>query len=355
MTRKSAGVVLFIVISSIVLTVAVSAGQYGRNNDAIIVYEDTNYGGRSQEFVLRGERSVYRADRGDFRIVGNNTISSFRIPPGLRARFCDGDGSDNGSGKCREYGPGEYRKIERDLYDKISYVEISRLPGSRPGRDPNDDRDRYDDRNNPSISVYEGGNFRGRTQNFYLRGERSVYRVDRGDFRGVGNDTISSFRIPRGVIVRMCDDDGSDRGGGVCREYEAGDYREIDRDLQNRVSYIEITRDNGRGRPGQGGGRDRYREPVVVFERSNFGGRSQEFFARGPITVYRNDRGDFRDIGNDSISSFRVPVGLRVRFCDNDGSERGSGVCREYGPGNHTVIDRALNNRVSYIEIIADR
>ena len=358
MSKKSLWFLLFILLSSLLLSVVASAGQFGRgrNNDYIIVYTDPDFGGRSQEFALRGDRSVYRVDHGDFRVVGNDTISSFRVPPGLRIRMCDNDGSDVGGGKCREYGPGDYRQIDRDLNDKVSYIEISHLPGGSPG-DRYDDRDRYDerDRNNPSITVYEDPAFRGRAQTFYLRGNRSVYRVDRGDFRGVSNDAISSFRIPRGLLVRMCDDDGSDRGGGTCREYGPGDYRDIDRELNDRVSYIEIQRESGGGRPGGGGGGGNYRDPVVVFDRTNYNGRSQEFFARGRVTVYRNDRGDFHDIGNDTITSFRVPFGLRVRFCDNDGSERGSGVCREYGPGNYAVIDRALNNRVSYLEIIADR
>lgn len=360
MTRKSTALALFILISTLLLGVAVSAGQWNRGrNDYIIVYTDAGFSGRSQEFALRGNRSVYRVDHGDFNIVGNDTISSFRVPPGLRIRMCDNDGSDRGSGTCREYGPGDYRTVDRDLNDRVSYIEISPLPGSGNGRGGYDDRDRYDDRNdrnNPSITVYEDTNFGGASQNFYLRGERSVYRVDQGDFRRIGNDTISSFRVPRGIVVRFCDNDGSDRGSGTCREYGPGDYRNMDRDLNDRVSYIEIERDNGRGRPGGGGGgRDRFRDPVVVYDGNYFGGNSQEFFARGRVTVYRNDRGDFRDIGNDRVSSFRVPFGLRVRFCDNDGSDAGSGVCREYGAGDHAVIDRSLNNRVSYLEIIADR
>src|SRR5262249_51319347 len=159
--------------------------------------------------------------------------------------------------------------------------------------------------------------------------------------RRVGNDTISSFTVPRGLVVRFCDNDGSDRGSGVCREYGPGEYRTIDRDLNDRISYIEIGREN-RGRPGGGGGGgrgERFRDPVVVFDGNYFRGNSQEFFARGRVTVYRNDRGDFRDIGNDRVSSFRIPSGLRVRFCDNDGSDQGSGVCREYAAGDHAVID----------------
>jgi len=346
---------LFFLTLSFLLSVAVSAGQFGRgrNNDYIIVYTEPGFRGRSQEFALRGDRSVYRVDHGDFRVVGNDSIVSFRVPPGIRIRMCDNDGSDNGSGKCREYGPGDYNEIERDLYRKVSYIEIARLTGNWQGGGGYDDR--YEDRNNPSIIVYEDPNFRGREQTFYLRGNRSVFRVDHGDFRGVRNDSISSFRVPRGLLVRMCDDDGSDRGGGTCREYGPGDYRDIDRELNDRVSYIEIQREYDGNRRLGGGGGGNYREPVVVFDRTNYNGRSQEFFARGRVTVYRNDQGDFRDVGNDAITSFRVPYGLRVRMCDNDGSERGSGVCREYGPGNYAVIDRALNNRVSYLEIIADR
>lgn len=80
------------------------------------VYQHANFGGRSQRF----SPGVYRADRGDLNIVGNDTVSSLQVPAGLVARVCEHEDA----GLCREYGPGDHDYVGDDLNDKISYIVV---------------------------------------------------------------------------------------------------------------------------------------------------------------------------------------------------------------------------------------
>ncbi|HCF27943.1 MAG TPA: sugar dehydrogenase, partial [Cyanobacteria bacterium UBA11049] len=52
----------------------------------------------------------------------------------------------------------------------------------------------------------------------------------------VGNDNISSLRVPAGYKVRVCEDET----GGICREYGAGDYSYVGDDLNDQISLVEV-------------------------------------------------------------------------------------------------------------------
>ena len=83
---------------------------------------------------------------------------------------------------------------------------------------------------------------------------------------------------------------------------------------------------------------------VTVYADPNFSGSYQSFSAG----VYRADRGDLNLVGNDSISSLRVPAGLRVQVCkDSDGN----GSCGNFGPGDYPYVGDALNDIISYINV----
>ncbi len=84
--------------------------------------------------------------------------------------------------------------------------------------------------------------------------------------------------------------------------------------------------------------------PVVVFDQQNGGGRNQSF----NVGDYRNDRGQFGSLRNDSASSVAVANGYRVRLCEAEGSGSGGGRCEEYGPGNHNL---RYQNVASYIRV----
>jgi hypothetical protein len=85
------------------------------------------------------------------------------------------------------------------------------------------------------LTVYADFNGEGKKQGF-LAGK---YRADRGELRGVGNDTISSLLVHEGYIARLCQDEGDGRGAGRCQDFAAGQHNVPD-ELENATSFIWV-------------------------------------------------------------------------------------------------------------------
>jgi len=86
--------------------------------------------------------------------------------------------------------------------------------------------------------------------------------------------------------------------------------------------------------------------PVVVYDQRDGRGNSAVF----DVGTYRNDRGEFGALRNDSAYSVSVPRGYRARFCENEG-RNGSGKCEEFGAGNHNL---RYAGTASFIQITSD-
>ncbi len=84
------------------------------------------------------------------------------------------------------------------------------------------------------VKVYRDRNFAGVSQSFPTT--PGIYKANQGDLNIVGNDTISSLRVPAGTVVRVCQNET----GGLCREYSAGDYSYVGNDLDNKISFIQV-------------------------------------------------------------------------------------------------------------------
>lgn len=85
--------------------------------------------------------------------------------------------------------------------------------------------------------------------------------------------------------------------------------------------------------------------PVVVFDERDGRGSVSSF----NVGVYRNNRGEFGSLRNDSASSVSVPAGYRVRFCENEGGNGlGDGRCEDLAEGNHNL---RYSNSASYLRV----
>lgn len=168
-------------------------------------YQHNGFTGNSQGYIS----GVYRADKGQLNQVGNDSITSIRVPDGFKVRVCENEGSGQGGGLCREYGPGEYNHVGADLNDKISYIEVTQ-----------------------QITVYKDAQFTGNSQSIPV----GIHRADQGKLSTVGNDAISSLKVPQGLVARVCESEG----GGLCREYGAGEYSYVGNDLNDKISYVEV-------------------------------------------------------------------------------------------------------------------
>ncbi|MEH2168030.1 MAG: sugar dehydrogenase [Nostoc sp.] len=82
------------------------------------VYRDPNFGGISQFFPTTP--GVYKANRGDLNIVGNDTISSLSVPSGTEVRVCQHETG----GLCGDYTGGDYKSLGNGLDNIISFIEV---------------------------------------------------------------------------------------------------------------------------------------------------------------------------------------------------------------------------------------
>jgi len=85
--------------------------------------------------------------------------------------------------------------------------------------------------------------------------------------------------------------------------------------------------------------------PVVVFDQRDGRGTASSF----NVGEFRNNRGEFGSLRNDSASSVSVPAGYRVRFCENEGRNgQGDGRCEDVTEGNNNL---RYANSSSYIRV----
>jgi len=109
----------------------------------------------------------------------------------------------------------------------------------------------------------------------------------------------------------------------------------ININVKDRVSIIEITAQSQpvTAQPQQ----------VTAYQDRNFAGTSQSF-STGTYLAYR---GQLNTVGNDQISSLRVPTAFKARVCEHEGG----GLCRDYGPGGYSYVGDDLNDKISLINV----
>lgn len=115
----------------------------------VTVYQHSNYGGASQVLSGSSDGQVYGA--GDLGAVGDNAISSLKVPQGMQVYACD----DASQANCTTYDPGDHSYVGDAWNDKISYLEVFGTPtagGTTPSPSPTPP-----DPNNPRGAVAAPG------------------------------------------------------------------------------------------------------------------------------------------------------------------------------------------------------
>jgi hypothetical protein len=84
---------------------------------------------------------------------------------------------------------------------------------------------------------------------------------------------------------------------------------------------------------------------VVVYDVPVFRGTSQSF----EVGVFRADREDLSQIGNDTISSLKVAEGYKVKVCQSEGDGQGTDGCETYTAGNYPTV--GLDNIISLLVV----
>lgn len=277
--------------------------------DYITVYYDGDYGGSSHR-LYDGE---YRADELG---VGNDKISSIRIPSGFRITVYS---DDNFRGRSRDFSS-SVRRMPSDFNDKISSIRVERRYGGN----------NYGSSN--TVTLYEDGNFRGQSYDYTATGRWSAKDA-------FPNDRISSIRVPRGRQITVYVDD---RQQGYSRTFTS-DVRALDYSLNDKISSIDIERANNSSGASKKPIRNKYgsTNKAVLFADCDFRGRSMEL---GQGAYKANS---LRGIGNDQLSSMRLPSGWEaVLYMDDNFRGEKTTIYADFG-----CLPYAFNDRVSSIII----
>lgn len=183
--------------------------------DAVTVFEHLNYQGISQKFGV----GKYRAISGQLDIIGNDTLSSLKVPSGYGVKICQHE-PEFGYGSCKTY-TGSTDFVGWYMNDQTSYIEVYKL-SSTP--------------TNPVVvaSVFEHADFYGKAQHIGL-GE---YRASQGQLNGVGNDVISSIFVPAGYAMKACEHE-PENGYGQCAVY-TGQVGWVGNYMNDKISYLKF-------------------------------------------------------------------------------------------------------------------
>lgn len=163
---------------------------------AVRVYRDANQTGIAQGFTT----GTWKANAGHFDIIGNDTISSIYVPPGLLAELCV---SEDGA-TCQTFEGGVNSLGTFD--NKTSMIRVK-----------------------AAVTVYQEGNLWGTQKSFPI----GTYN---GSFAPVAPNSISSLIVGDGLKATLCD---YTDGTGNCAVFR-GDVNFIGGALNDRVSYIKV-------------------------------------------------------------------------------------------------------------------
>ena len=254
------------------------------------LYPDPNFVGTPQ-VLRRGSHDVGALS------VGNDKLSSIRVSSGTRATLYKESGFKGDS-----YGVDEDLATLTWMDNLASSIKVEGAPAvevrARSDGDAlgltvkitgagNDQTSsiRVEESGPPQVTIYTDADFNGACQDL------GVGRYDIGALT-IGNDKLSSLRVPPGLKVTLYDDVGF-KGASVV-------YTRDTRLVTNNERTSSIVVEES--------------APLyaTIYADSNFTGTSQK------LGIGRYDAAELT-IGNDNLSSLRVPAGLKVTIYEHGG------------------------------------
>ncbi|MBB5367088.1 MULTISPECIES: Vps62-related protein [unclassified Janthinobacterium] len=258
----------------------------------ITVYAEGNYAGTSQALAPG------RYDMDALRVVGNDTISSIKVPDGWSVTLFEHAGFQGRSKVITADTP----MLGDGFNDLVSSITVSDAAASAG-----------------VVSVYADANFSGKSQTL------APGSYDMGALGGVGNDTISSLRVPAGWRVTLYEHAGFQGRSQIV----TADITMLGEAFNDQVSSITVSA------PSASGG------AVMVYADGNFSGTTQA------LQPGRYDMAALAAVGNDTISSLRVPAGWSATLYEHAGFQGRSKLITADTP----MLDDGFNDLVSSIVV----
>lgn len=292
-----------------------------------VIYQDCNYRGRAQ--LLRPGR--YNQDQLG---IGGYQASSIKLYPGYKVVLYNSPEPGQGDQKIRL--TTSVPCFGSNWNDKVGSVVVEVDNTNQGNNSYNPPPNQYPSYpsygNGPMVILYEDCSLRGNNRNL-TPGRYNVRDM------GIRNDGLSSIRIPSGYSVTIFKDDNF-RGGS--RTYYSNVYC-LDGQWNDQASSVIISG------PGNSytaedhnyNNNNNYtdaRDKVYVYDQCNYGGLS---FGFSPGRY--NDRS--LGIGNDKISSIRIPSGFKITVYQ---AKDFQGYSRTFY-GNESCLNGQFNDQISSI------
>ena len=191
--------------------------------------------------------------------IGNDQLTSLQIPAGIKVTLFENAGF---TGKSKVFTT-DTPYVGDDFNDLTSSIKIEGL-----------------------VTIYQDAYFGGANQQLG-QGDHDMNSLQ------IGNDQLSSLQVPDGLIVTLFADAGFQ---GVTRTFTA-DTAFVGQDFNDVTSSIRIGN---------------VTDAITIYQDAYFGGASQL------MTPGLYDMNSLQ-IGNDQLSSIKIPLGLRVTlFADEN-------------------------------------
>lgn len=276
---------------------------------AVTAFQNTKFTGTSLPLGSGGFGQV----AGNLSTLADS-VKSLKVTDGYRVVACDNDAKPGTAtldlGKCRLFRGGEHATVGGDMEKKISLIAVGA----------------------PPLVAGSDANMGGLLQSF----NPGVYTGLANELATVGNDKISSLRVGDGWKVVGCRNDSTGPTGqgdlGQCRMFGAGEHNLGGNALNDAVSTLVVQAGPASG------------NLLNVYADRDFKGATATF---GP-GVYT--AADLAPVGNDAVSSLRVPGAGRAVLCDND-SGQNLGTCRLFVKSDHLFVGGDINDKTSLIAL----
>ncbi len=241
----------------------VSASLISAQELTIELFQYENFKGKKEEL------SIGMYNYTDFKYLKNDQVRSIRVPKGLvvRAYF-----HSNYGGEFRDF-----KKDEASLGDWDQVISsLVVMTKEEYGDEPS-----LSDRN--VVKIFSEERFKGRAR--VLKAGKYSYE----QFQNIGDNNISSIRIPKGWKVKLYSDFDF-RGPAVTYQLTKSTLG----GWNNRVSSLEVIQDEIKEKGNYSGAK------VIIYKNPGYKGMHLE------LTPGFYDYTDFNHIGNDAFSSINI-------------------------------------------------
>lgn len=199
--------------SSILVMKTSSSNNNSNNNNSngvVTIYEHSNYKGKAQSF-REGKFNINQLG------IGNDQLSSVRVSQGYILRVYE---HANYQGRYIDFTASK-SFVGNTWNDKASSVMVMKAKPNNVNNTPT----------NAQITIYEHSNFRGKSKSFGV-GSYNINQL------GIGNDQLSSIKIPRGYKVRIYEHSNF---GGKYRDYTQSSGF-VGNDWNDKTSSLKVMR-----------------------------------------------------------------------------------------------------------------